>query len=666
MKILVISLGIILLVLALSLYIPFSPELLQSTSVVSLRILDRNGYLLREVLSDKEGRSQWVSLKDISPNVILATVAAEDSRFYEHWGIDTRAILRATLQNIRARKIISGASTLTQQAIKSIHHFPRNWFWKFVEIWHALRLEISLSKDEIITQYLNRIPYGNQTFGINAASWLYFDKPPSHLSLAEAALLAGLPRGPSIYNPYRYFLRAKKRQEEVLRRMLNKGVVTQEEYRRALEEPLNIIPPQVSFRAPHFSDFILSRIPLKERQNISSIRTTLDIELQKDIETFVKNCVESLKEWKVTNAAVLIMDNERGEILSLVGSADFFDSHHSGQVSGVTALRQPGSSLKPFTYALALEKGMNPATLILDAQIRIRSNGIDYVPRNYDGKFHGLVRLREALACSYNISAIKVLERIGVESLLDRLKKLSFDSLNKGADYYGLGLTLGGGEVTLLELVRAYSTFARSGIFKKEKIFLDINDIQGKTKPLPEDEPVRLFSPQVSYIITDILADNDARIPAFGAGSVLSLPFPCAVKTGTSGNFRDNWAIGYTPHYTVGVWVGNFDGKPMRNVSGVSGAGPLFRDIMLLLEKREKRINSNFAIPEGLIETYVCPHSGMLAGSSCPGRIKEIFIKGTEPKKVCNLCSIVESFTLSLSKSPLFCFSAFLAHPQST
>ncbi len=648
MKILVISLGIILLVLALSLYVPFPPELLQPASLVSLRILDRNGYLLREVLSDEEGKSQRVSLQDISPNVILATVAAEDSRFYEHWGIDTRAILRATLQNIRARKIVSGASTLTQQVIKRIHHFPRNWFWKLVEIWHALRMEVSLSKDEIITQYLNRIPYGNQTFGINAASWLYFDKPPSHLSLAEAALLAGLPRGPSIYNPYRYSLRAKKRQEEVLRRMLNKGVVTQEEYRRAFEEPLNIIPAQVSFRAPHFSDSILARIPLKERQNISSIRTTLDIELQKDVEIFAKNYVESLKEWKVTNAAVLIMDNEKGEILSFVGSADFFDSHHSGQVSGVTALRQPGSALKPFTYALALEKGMSPATLILDAQIRIRSNGVDYIPRNYDGKFHGLVRLREALASSYNISAIKVLQRIGVESLLDRLKKLGFDSLSKGADYYGLGLTLGGGEVTLLELVRAYSMLANSGIFKKEKIFLAINDIQGKAKPLPEDEPVRLFSPQVSYIITHILADSDARIPAFGAGSVLSLPFACAVKTGTSGNFRDNWAIGYTPQYTVGVWVGNFDGQPMRNVSGVSGAGPLFRDIMLLLDKREKKTSSNFTIPEGLIEVYICPQSGMLVSSSCPGKIKEIFIKGTEPKEVCNLCSDVGSFTLSL------------------
>lgn len=646
MKILVISLGIILLVLALSLYIPLPSELFQPAPVVSLKILDRNGYLLREVLSDKEGKSQWISLKDISPNLILATVAAEDSRFYEHWGIDTRAILRAILQNIWAKKVISGASTLTQQVVKNAYHFPRNWFWKFVEIWHALRLEISLSKDEIITQYLNRIPYGNQTFGINAASWLYFDKPPSHLSLAEAAFLAGLPRCPSIYNPYRHFVRAKKRQEEVLRRMLSKGVVTQEEYRRALEEHLNIIPPQTSFRAPHFSDFILSRIPLKERQNISSIRTTLDFELQKDVEVFVKNCVESLKEWKVTNAAILIMDNEKGEILSFVGSADFFDSHHSGQVSGVTALRQPGSALKPFTYALALEKGMNPATLILDAQIRIRSNGIDYIPRNYDGKFHGLVRLREALACSYNISAIKVLERIGVESLLAKLKNLGFDSLNERADYYGLGLTLGAGEVTLLELARAYSTLARSGVFKKEKIFLEINDIQGKAMSLPKDSPLRLFSPQVSYIITDILTDNDARIPAFGAGSVLSLPFPCAVKTGTSGNFRDNWAIGYTPHYTVGIWVGNFDGKPMRNVSGVSGAGPLFRDIMLLLEKRERKVNSDFRMPEGLIEVYVCPRSGMLAGSSCPGRIKEMFIKGTEPKEYCNLCSDVRSFTL--------------------
>jgi len=638
MRIFSASLGLILVLSGVSLYIPFPQKVIQPNSIVSLRIFDRDGNLLREVLSDEEGRSRWVSLQEISKNIIFATLAAEDSRFYEHSGIDIRAILRAIIQNIRARRVISGGSTLTQQVVKSIYHFPRNWFWKIIEIWYALRLEISLSKDEIITQYLNRIPYGNRTFGINAASWFYFDKPPSHLSLAEAAFLAGLPRGPSIYNPYRHFLRAQKRQREVLQRMLNKGTITQGEYRRAFKEPLNLVAPGIAFRAPHFCDFVLSKISSKERQNISSIRTTLDFQLQKDIEVLLKNYVKSLKKWEVTNAAVLIMDNKRGEILSFVGSADFFDSYHSGQVSGVTSLRQPGSALKPFTYALALEQGMTPATLISDTEIHIQTKGIDYVPRNYDGKFHGLVRLREALACSYNVSAIKVLEKIGIESLLRRLKKLGFESLDKGADYYGLGLTLGDGEVTLLELTRAYSTLARGGMFKKEEIFLEIKDIQGRVKSFPEPHPVPVFSPQISYIITNILADKDARIPAFGEGSCLSLPFPCAVKTGTSGNFRDNWAIGYTPHYTVGVWVGNFDGKPMRNVSGVSGAGPLFRDIMLLLEKRDKGRNFNFTIPEGLMEIYVCPRSGMLVHPSCPGKIKEIFVKGTEPKEVCNLC----------------------------
>jgi penicillin-binding protein 1C len=623
----------------MSLYIPFPRELLQPASIVSLRIFDRRGNLLREVLSDEEGRGQWVSLQEIPRNVVLATLAAEDSRFYEHPGIDIKAVLRAAAQNIRARRLISGGSTLTQQVVKNIYHFPRNWFWKIVEAWYALRLEISLSKDEIITQYLNRIPYGNQTFGINAASLLYFDKPPSHLSLAEAAFLAGLPRGPSIYNPYHHQRRAKKRQREVLRRMRNKGMITQEEYRRALKEPLNLTPPEISFRAPHFCNFVLSRIPLKERQDISSIRTTLDFELQRDVEVLLRNSVQSLRKWEVSNAAAIIMDNRRGEVLSFVGSADFFDGHNSGQVSGVTSLRQPGSALKPFTYALALEQGMTAATLILDEEIRIRTTGADYVPRNYDGKYHGLVRLREALACSYNVSALRVLENIGVASLLHRLKKLGFESLDRGANYYGLGLTLGGGEVTLLELARAYSTLARSGLFKKEKIFLEIKDTQGEAKSFPEARSVPVFSPQVSFIITNILQDADARIPAFGEGSVLSLPFPCAVKTGTSGNFRDNWAVGYTPHYTVGVWVGNFDGKPMRDVSGVSGAGPLFRDIMLLLAKRERRRNSNFTSPEGLVEVYVCPQSGMVVGAFCPGKIKEIFAKGTEPEEVCSFCS---------------------------
>ncbi|MFQ6066287.1 MAG: penicillin-binding protein 1C [bacterium] len=628
----------VLVLWGVSLYIPFPRKQLEPASVVSLRILDRRGNLLREVLSDEEGRSEWVSLSEISPHVILATLAAEDSRFYEHSGIDLRAIARAIVQNIRARKAVSGGSTLTQQLVKNIYHFPRSWFWKIIEIWYALRLEISGSKDEILTQYLNRIPYGNQTFGINAASSLYFDKPPSHLSLAEAAFLAGLPRGPSLYNPYRHELRAKERQREVLRRMLHKGMITQQDYRRALKEPLNLTPPEKAFRAPHFCDLVLAKISPRERQNISSVRTTLDFELQKDVEVLLRNYVQSLRKWEVSNAAAVIMDNRSGEVLSLVGSADFFDSYHGGQVSGATSLRQPGSALKPFTYGVALEQGMTPATLILDTKIRIRGKGIDYVPRNYDGKYHGLVRLREALACSYNVSAIRVLERIGVESLLHRLKKLGFDSLNKGVDYYGLGLTLGGGEVTLLELARAYATLARGGIFKKEKIFLEIKDLQGKAKSLLEDSSNRVFSPQVSYIITDILADRDARIPAFGEGSVLNLSFPCAVKTGTSGNFRDNWAIGYVPHYTVAVWVGNFDGSPMQSVSGVSGAGPLFRDIMLLLEKREKRTNSNFTIPQGLMEVYVCPKSGMLVGSFCPGKIKEIFVKGTEPKEVCNFC----------------------------
>ena len=632
------SLGLAVVLISVSLYIPFRREILEPASTVSLRILDRKGNLLREVLSDEEGRSQWLSLQEVSKNAVLATLATEDSRFYEHSGIDVRAILRATVQNIRARKAVSGGSTLTQQVVKNIYHFPRNWFFKIIEIWYALRLEISLSKDEILTQYLNRIPYGNQTFGINAASWLYFDKPPSHLSLAEAAFLAGLPRGPSIYNPYHHLARAKKRQREVLRRMLAKGMITEDEYTRALEEPLNLTLPEISFRAPHFCDFALSKIPPKERQNISSVRTTLDFELQRGVEVLLRNCVDSLRKWEVSNAAAVIMDNETGEILSFVGSANFFDTYHSGQVNGATSLRQPGSALKPFTYALALEQGMTSATLISDTEIRIRGREADYAPRNYDGKFHGLVRLREALACSYNVSAVKVVQRIGVQSLLDRLKKLGFASLNRGADYYGLGLTLGGGEVTLLELTRAYSTLARSGLFKKQKILLEIKDTQGEAKSFPQPHSHRVFSPEVSYIITHILQDRDARIPAFGEGSCLSLPFPCAVKTGTSGNFRDNWTIGYIPRYTVGVWVGNFDGKPMRNVSGVSGAGPLFRDIMLLLEKRENWRNFDFTTPAGLVEAYICPQSGMLVSSLCPGQIKEIFVKGTEPQGVCSFC----------------------------
>ena len=644
MKIRVILLTVfasILLALYLSIYIPFPKSKLEPAPVISMRILDREGRLLREVLSDEEGRCKWVNLSQVSPYVIKATIAGEDKNFFYHRGIDALAILRAIYQNIRAGRIVSGGSTITQQLVRNIYHFPRNWFYKIVEMWLAMRLENTISKQEILVQYLNRVYYGNQTYGIESASRLYFDKPASHLSLAESAFLAGLPRAPTILDPYRNFNSVRKRQIEILRRMFKNRMINLTEYNRALNQRLNLVPKDINFNAPHFCDMVLSKINSTEkRQNISIIQTTLDLKLQKEIELLLKNHIKRLENRGVTNGAVVVMDNYSGEILSLAGSVNYFDEHHDGQVNGAISLRQPGSTLKPFTYGIALEKGMTPADIIPDIETCFHTEKGDFYPANYDGKFHGPVRLRTALACSYNIPALRVCEYIGPHTLLTRLRKAGFQSLKKSADYYGVGLTLGSGEVTLLELCRAYSAIARGGIFKREKIFLKILDREGREIRLKiKNGSTLIFSPQISYILTHILSDRDARVPAFGYNSPLNLPFQCAAKTGTSKDFRDNWVIGFTPKYTVGVWVGNFDGKPMHNVSGITGCGPLFRDIMLLLERRGT--GGDFRKPSGLTEISICPLSGKIPNSHCPGKIQEIFIKGTEPVETCSYHKLI-------------------------
>lgn len=617
-----------------SIYFPFPKKKLSPAPVISLRLEDRNGLLLREVLSDEGGRCRWVGLEDVSPHLLKATIAAEDRDFFFHSGVHLFSVVRAFRQNLRHGRVVSGASTISQQVVRNIFRGRRNIFSKMREVWLALRLERSLSKEDILVQYLNRIPFGNQAYGCEAASRLYFDKPASHLSLAESALLAGLPRSPSALNPYRNLAAAVERQKRILGKMHALRLITTEEWQRARTERLRLISPQEKFRAPHFCDYLLGRMNAREKRRWGAVRTTLDYALQARVETLLRNHLKLLNHRGVTNGAAVILDNSGGEILCLVGSKDFFDEADGGQVNGALALRQPGSALKPFTYALALERGMTASAILHDAPTQFPTPEGFYMPQNYGRRFHGPVRMRDALACSYNIPAVSILQAVGPDLLYRRLKDLSFHSLDEGPAYYGLGLTLGNGEVALLELARAYSALARGGIFREERAVLKYIGKDGSPEVLPEESPEhRAFSPQVSYIITDILSDADARIPAFGYNSPLSLPFPAAAKTGTSKDFRDNWTVGYSVTYTVGVWVGNFNGKPMHNVSGITGCGPLFRDIMLLLHAGGR--GGEFPRPSGLITVDICPESGKQAHDSCPGRVKEIYIEGTEPKERC-------------------------------
>lgn len=624
----------LVILLAVSLYLPFPRQRLEHAPVVSLSLVDRNNTVLREILSDEGGRCRWIPLEEVSPDLLKATLAAEDRYFYLHPGINPFAIIRALFQNIRSGRVVSGASTISQQVVRNIYPKRRTFAAKLEEIWLAIRLERTIPKEKILTQYLNRICYGNQAYGIEAASRLYFNKPPSDLSLAESAFLAGLPRSPSTRNPYRHFGLAKKRQKHILYRMFKRGDIPEARWERTKAEPLQLVPEQHNFRAPHFCEFIMRQIPQSKKRILSRIQTSCDYALQEKIERLVKDHIQSLEKKSITNAAVIVMDNPTGEILSMVGSKDFFSDRHDGQVNGALSLRQPGSTLKPFTYGLALERGMTAAEILEDRDFYFPTPGGSYSPRNYDNKFHGMVRLRQALACSYNVPAVSLLESLGADLLYQRLKVLGFDSLDKSPTHYGVGLTLGNGEVTLLELTRAYSTLARGGIFLGETAILkcfdtDEREIAWKKK----EKPRMIFSAPVAFLLTDILADRDARVPAFGYLSPLNLPFACAVKTGTSADFRDNWTVGYTPRYTVGVWVGNFDASPMHSISGVTGCGPLFKDIMLLLENKNPPLP--FAKARDVVKLKICPLSGNLATDLCPGAMEDIFIRGTEPKDYC-------------------------------
>ncbi len=599
-------------------------------------MVDRRGVLLREFLNDEQGRGQWKPLQEISQSFLQATIAIEDKRFRHHPGVDPLALVRALIEDIKAGEWQSGGSTLTQQVIRNVYHYPRTLWHKLLEMWYALRLERMLSKDEILEQYVNRAPYGNQLFGIEAAARRYFGKPARDLSLAESAFLAGLPNAPSLLNPYANIDAPRARQRRVLKHMLEQELISDQEYRSAWELPLNPLVRRARFHAPHFVEMVAQE--LKAYPGVARAQTTLDFALQEDVEWIVKGHLATLVQKQVTNAAVVVIDNRTREIRALVGSSDYFDDRNGGQVNGALSLRQPGSSIKPFTYGAALEAGYTPATILADIPTHLADREGDYMPENYDRTYHGPVRLRTALACSYNVPAVRVAQRIGVEALLQRLHAAGFGSLAQPAAYYGYGLTLGNGEVTLLELTNAYASIANGGLWQPVRMIHALQPVNRSVEGEWEDTgrtsaQRRIFNDQVSFLLTNILSDPVARRPAFGSSFRFS--FPCAVKTGTTKDYRDNWTVGFTTEHTVGVWTGNFDGKPMRGVSGVTGAGQIFRDVIMLLHKHSPP--GEFSVPSGLTKITVCTRSGKLPTEACGKTIVEWFLKAKEPTERCDV-----------------------------
>ena len=649
----------IVLILAIaaigSLFLPLPEKDFRKETVHSLRVVDRNGIVLREYLNDLQGRGQWKALAEFSPALLNATIAVEDRRFRHHPGVDPLAIVRALIDNIRAGKARSGGSTITQQVIRNIYHHPRTLPSKIIEAWYALRLERMMSKDEILEQYLNRVPYGNQLIGAEAASRFYFDKPARDLAPAEAAFLAALPNAPSFLNPYANSEPALKRQQHILRIMAEQGRISPDEYSRAAQQRIVLVPPDVNFRAPHLVE--MAAAEAVQFPGTAVVRTTIDYPLERSIEWLLKGHLKQLKSKNVTNAAAVVIENKTMKLLALVGSADYFNYAIQGQVNGALARRQPGSSVKPFTYGLAFEGPFTPADLIPDIPTQIPDEQGDYIPENYDRRYHGPVRVRTALACSYNVPAVRVLRRVGRENLLQRMLRAGLTTLDQPSSFYGYGLTLGNGEVSLFQLTRAYASFANGGLWQQAAYIESFETTDGLFATIPAESPRRLFSEQVSYLITDILKDPDARRPAFG--HAFPFPFECAIKTGTTKDYRDNWTVGYTTEYTVGVWAGNFDGTPMKGVSGITGAGQIFEDIMTILHvKGDRDLPPPFSVPEGLRMETICSASGKLPHSHCRKTIREWFVKDKVPSGRCDVHRVFR-FTNEAGESVAATFEIF-------
>ncbi|MBI2430747.1 MAG: penicillin-binding protein [Candidatus Levybacteria bacterium] len=621
-----------------------SAELPQST-----QIFDRNDTLLFTIYTQRN--QTLVPLSDIPVFLQQATIAKEDKDFYKHGAIDIRGIVRA-LYSTLVQKKLQGGSTITQQLVKnSLLSQERTITRKVKEIILSFATELLYSKNKILELYLNQSPYGGTAWGVEAAAQTYFGKSVKNLDLAESTLLSGLPESPTILSPFgaRPEL-AKQKQEEVLQKMHEQGYIDKKQMEDAIKQPLKFQKVSDNIKAPHFVLYIKELLVKKYGQRGAEqgglkVKTSLDLALQEFTEASVAAEVSKLKNQKVSNGAALITNPATGEILSMVGSRDYFDSEIDGNVNVTLAYRQPGSAIKPINYAAGLVKGLTAATILVDRPICFPNPGQkEYCPVNYDGKWHGIVQFREALGSSINIPAVKVLKYNGVETMIATASAMGITTFTK-PDRYGLSLTLGGGEVTMLQMTSAYGVFANQGYLIPFHPILKVTDREGNVieEYIPPKSPIfgkKVFSPEISFIISQILSDNGARELAFGPNSKLKIGnLTVAVKTGTTNDFRDNWTFGYTPSYVVGVWVGNNDNSPMGNlVSGVTGAAPIWNIIMSHLLEKNKLSSAWPERPNDIVGKIVCATSGLLpppegTPDRCPTRY-EYFIKGTEPIKV--------------------------------
>jgi penicillin-binding protein 1C len=613
-----------------------SPAQLTNRKVdVSTKIYDRNGILLYQIYKDQNRTP--VTISEIPETVKDATLAGEDAAFYREHGFSLKGILRALLADLTNKDFGAGGSTITQQLVKNtLLTNEKTIIRKIKELVLSIQVENAFSKDKILEMYLNEVSYGGSAYGIEAASQMYFGKKVSELDLAEASLLAGLPKSPTTYSPYGANPDlAIQRQKEILRLMVQNGFITTDQESQAESEKLSFANGEIQIKAPHFVMYVRQKLvdqfgEEEVQAGGLKVTTTLDYNIQQMAQNVVKSQVEKLKGLHVTNGAAVVLDPSTGEILAMVGSTDYFDTANDGNVNVTTALRPPGSSIKVVNYAYALSHGYTPGTIILDAPISFKFPGYPtYTPVNYDGKFVGNITLRNALAESRNIPAVKVLNSYGVDNMIKMGEAMGITTWTE-QNTYGLSLTLGGGATRLIDMSRVFATIADYGSRPPIVSIKSVTDYKGNTLPVDCDtnecDKSQVLDSRVAYQLIDILKDNNARAPEFGINSSLVVDGhpEVAVKTGTSNDLRDNLTIGFNQNYLTAVWVGNNDNSPMSHIaSGITGAAPIWNEIMTKLFSQAPSSNQ-WVIPDGLKQ------------SSCRGK-NEFFLNETDPKSICEI-----------------------------
>ena len=611
----------------------FPVELLDRTAATSLAVLDGNGVTLRQEATSAGLRDSWVPLDRISPHLVHATLASEDHGFFAHAGVDWSAMARAAWLNVKGGSF--GGSTITMQLVRLTANPARTWRGKLRQMVLAARLERALSKQAILEHYLNRVYYGNGAWGAEQAARVYFDKAAADLSIGEAAFLAVIPRGPTYYDPFREPERVRARRAHILALMEKHGYVGAEA--RALAERAPIEPGRnrPGFRAPHFVELVKERLPAALRRG-ATVCTTLDWDLQRRVEVALVNHVERVGSRNIGQAALVVLRNRDGAILALVGSKDYADRASRGAFNGVTARLRPGSTLKPFVYGAAIELGDTPATIAAD--VVLPEDAHQFYSK--DVKSHGFARYRESLAGSYNLSAVHALQRAGLATVLRKLRDAGLATLDRPDEEYDWGLAIGHAETRLLDLAAAFTTFGRGGVPIAPRAIDEARGVDGEVWREPARERPRVFSEEIAYLVYDILADPDARKPMFGDRVPLSLPFPIALKTGTTKAYTDLWAIGVTREYTVGVWAGNFDGSPTHRVMSTEGATPLLRAAYTAVAARFGDPTAP-PRPAAVVAATICPVSGKRPGPHCEHHKRELFVAGHVPDETCDWHQLV-------------------------